>query len=199
MAVTAQDDDTDALCGRELPRGFEDLAPLMEVPTPGIFGPELPVLRERDPCNDDLPVHTSRRRCRDPGEEVRQLRVAEHRLSGVIGVGVLGAAVSPRVNEEEVRRALNKAEVCVTCSVGWWIDCGMVVLEGIVRGYSYTGHVAVPVVLDLVIINDVNPRQILAHGGPVGGGVDLSILATIVLCVSTQLEWNVGVDEVSQK
>ena len=184
VAVATEQDHTDAVSRGKLPRSLQDLLALDQVPTPRILGPELPIFREGHTRDDEFPMHTTRRRRTYPGQQVGKLRCAEHRLLRIIRVGVLGAPISPGVDEEEVRWALDEAEVRVAIAMHGGISRHMVVLKGVVGGHGDAGQVAVPVVLDFVVIDDVNPGEILTDGGPVWRRVDLSVFSTVVLCVS---------------
>ena len=75
----------------------------------------------------------------------------------------------------------------------------MVVAVGVNGCLVDTRCVAVPVVCNLMIVNYVDPAQILAHGRPVRRRVNLTVLLAVVFDSLAPVARNVDVDEVAEE
>ena len=102
----------------------------------------------------------------DPGEEISELRGAEHCFGWVGRVTAGWAAVAACVEEEEFCGTLGKGKVGLSFAVRRRVRSSIVVCEGAVGRHGYARHVAAPVVLDLVIVDDVDPGEVVADGRP---------------------------------
>ena len=102
----------------------------------------------------------------NPRKEVIQLFMAQHGFGWVGGILIGGTAVPARVQEKEFGRTLREAKVCSTLAMRWWVRSGVVVSKSVVGWYCHTSHVAVPVVVNLVVVDDMYPWQIVADSRP---------------------------------
>lgn len=157
MPVAAEDDDAGAGWGR--PHGFEDLLALVEVAGPAVRGTEAPVAREGDGGDDEFPFRTLGLWAGEVGEEGGELGGAEHGfLWGVRGEVEGRSAVAAGIKEEEGGWTVGEGEVGRVGMYRWRIYGVVVKVPGVGCGGVRVSGVTVPVVGDLVIINDVEPR-----------------------------------------
>lgn len=71
--------------------------------------------------------------------------------------------------------------------------------EGVVGGVVDARGVLVPVVGDFVVVVDVDPGERVRDGWPVGGSVDLTVLAAVGFAVGAVAAGDVDVDEVAKE
>ena len=133
----------------------------------------------------------------DPSQQVVELGRAEHGLAGIVGVIVRGAAVAACIEEEELGGPLSEGEVRSALAMGRRIRGGVVVRKGVVGGHSDSGHVAVPVVLNLMVVDDMDPGEVVADCRPRWRRIDLAVLAPVGLCILTLPVGYVNIDEVA--
>ena len=199
VAVTGKNYYANAVGGRVLPGCLQDALALKQVPAPGVLGAKLPVLGQGGTGDDEFPVYTPRWLLVDPGQQIIKLSGAEHGLVRVIGILVRRTAVPARVQQEELSRTLREGEVGRPLTVSRRIGGCVVVGKGVIRWDGHPGHVAVPVVLNLVVVDDMDPWQVIADCRPRRGRVDLAVLASVSLCLLALLVWDIDVDEVSEE
>lgn len=73
----------------------------------------------------------------------------------------------------------------------------MVVLIRVIRCMEDTSRVRRPVIRHLMVVVDVNPRQLTRNFWPFGRSVDLAVLAPVVFSAAAVAAWYVYVDEVA--
>lgn len=198
MPVAAENDDAGARWGR--PHGFEDLLALMEVAGPGVGGAEAPVASEGNGGNNEFPFRALGLWVGEVGEEGGELSGAEHRfLWGFRGEVERRSAVAAGIEEEERGWTVGKGEVGRVGMYRRRIDGGVVKVPRVGCGGVRVSGVTVPVVSDLMVIEDVEPRQGFGNRRPVGGRVDLAVLAAIGFWIVAHPPRNVDVDKVAKE
>jgi hypothetical protein len=83
--------------------------------------------------------------------------------------------------------------------MSWRIHADVVVLEGVICGAVNAGGIAAPVVLDLVVVDDVDPWEIFADGRPRWGRIYLAVFAAVCLCILAVLVRDIDVNKVAQE
>ena len=201
VAVAAEHDDLDGLVtGAGVPHGFEHGLPLGEVAAPRVLGVPVPVLGEGHGRDDNLPPHPARRRLPEPGQEIGELILAQHRLLGRVGrTDLLRGPVSACVHHEEGRGSLGEAVVRGTGTDRRGVDRGVIAVPGVDGVGVQPRRVAIPVVRDVVVVDDMDPRKRSGHGPPVRGGVRHAVLTPVALDVGAEALGHVDVDEVAEE
>lgn len=206
MAVARKHDNADA-ASRGVPHCVEHGAALGEEAAPRVLAVDGPVLGEGHGGGDNLPLHAAGLGAAQVGEQVSQLVGAQHGLLRVgVGDGV-GRAVGARVEEEEGGRALGELVPGDAAGGGaeaggldgGRVDGGVVVVPGLDGGFVDAGLVGVPVVFDLMVVEYVDPREVLADVGPLRGCIDGAVLLAVVGGFGAPVLGHVGVDEVTQE
>lgn len=136
-----------------------------------------------------------------PVEEVLELLLPKHALAGSVR-GVFVRAVPPGIEHKERRRAAPGESIVGFAAGGAYrgrVWCVLIVIERLDGGRVDTSCVGGPVVSDFVVVEDVDPGEILAGGRPVGGSVDLAVLRAVASNVDTGAPRDINVDEVTEE
>lgn len=201
MTIAAQHHD--ATAATDTPCSVKDLSTLVEISGPGVVGAKAPVLGEWDAADDEFPLDSIGVVvvAFEPVKKVLQLLFTKHGLAGSIECYV-GGAVPPGVEHEERRGGPpGKGVVCLIVAGTYRrrVRRVLVVGERLDGRAVDAGGVGGPVVSNFVVVEDVQPREVGGHGGPVRRGVDLTVVLAVVFDGNARAAGNVDVNEVAEE
>lgn len=192
VTISRQNDYT-----RDGPCDVEDDRTLVEIPSPSVVSRGIvPVLSERDGGDDKFPV------CIGGGQPVKQrikLFSAEHSLSWSIRLE-FRASVGARIEEEEgSRSAMGEAVVgSVWCYRGRVREVVIVMERVNSSGVGGFGRL-IPIVRDLVVVEDVDPGEMVADGRPIRRGIHLTVVFAVVFRGVPGAVRNVDVNPIAEE